>query len=61
MKKVTIPCQEFTLEGILALPEGDGPFPLVVVCHPHPFTGGICIIMLCMRSAKNWGRKISRG
>ena len=40
MNKVTIPCQEFTLEGIIALPEGDGPFPLIVVCHPHPLYGG---------------------
>jgi uncharacterized protein len=40
MKKVTVPCQEITLEGIIALPEGDGPFPLVVVCHPHPSYGG---------------------
>jgi alpha/beta superfamily hydrolase len=40
MKKVDIPCQEFTLEGILSLPEGDGPYSLVVVCHPHPLYGG---------------------
>lgn len=40
MKKIAIPCEEFTLEGIIALPEGDGPFPLVVVCHPHPLYGG---------------------
>jgi len=40
MKKITIPGQEFTLEGIIALPEGNGPFPLVVLCHPHPLYGG---------------------
>jgi len=40
VKKITIPGQEFTLEGIIALPEGDGPFPLVVLCHPHPQYGG---------------------
>jgi alpha/beta superfamily hydrolase len=29
-----------TLEGYLHLPDGDGPFPGVVVCHPHPSMGG---------------------
>ena len=28
------------LEGILAIPEGSGPFPAVIVCHPHPLYGG---------------------
>ncbi|MBF8268072.1 MAG: dienelactone hydrolase [Dehalococcoidia bacterium] len=28
------------LEGYLHLPEGNGPFPGVVVCHPHPRMGG---------------------
>jgi alpha/beta superfamily hydrolase len=28
------------LEGILATPEGDGLFPAVIVCHPHPLYGG---------------------
>jgi alpha/beta superfamily hydrolase len=28
------------LEGILVIPEGDGPFPAVIVCHPHPLYGG---------------------
>jgi len=28
------------LEGILAIPEGTGPFPAVIVCHPHPLYGG---------------------
>ena len=40
MKKIEFPSGQFTLEGIIALPEGDGPFPLVVVCHPHPLYGG---------------------
>ena len=29
-----------TLEGIIALPDGAGPFPGVVMCHPHPLHGG---------------------
>lgn len=29
-----------TLEGILYLPAGGGPFPAVAVCHPHPLYGG---------------------
>jgi alpha/beta superfamily hydrolase len=28
------------LEGILAVPEGAGLFPAVIVCHPHPLYGG---------------------
>ena len=30
-----------TLEGVMAVPEGDsGPLPGVVICHPHPLSGG---------------------
>ena len=29
-----------TFEGIIALPDGEGPFPGVVMCHPHPLMGG---------------------
>ncbi len=34
------PCGDITLEGEWHLPEGRGPFPSVVVCHPHPLYGG---------------------
>ncbi|HEY5639253.1 MAG TPA: alpha/beta family hydrolase [Dehalococcoidia bacterium] len=39
-RDVAIPCSDITLEGLLHLPDGDGPFPGVVVCHPHPQYGG---------------------
>jgi len=34
------PCGDISLEGVLWLPEDGGPFPAVVVCHPHPLYGG---------------------
>lgn len=37
---VMFPSGELRLEGILSLPEGQGPFATVVVCHPHPLYGG---------------------
>ena len=40
MKMIEFPCRDITLEGVFALPEGNGPFGLVVVCHPHPLYGG---------------------
>ena len=42
MKKtrVSFPSGELFLEGIVAMPEGAGPFPAVIVCHPHPLYGG---------------------
>ena len=39
-KRVTFPCGDLQLEGELQLPEGNGPFPVVTVCHPHPLYGG---------------------
>jgi alpha/beta superfamily hydrolase len=38
--RVSFPCGELFLEGILAIPGGAGPFPAVIVCHPHPLYGG---------------------
>ena len=37
---VRFPCGDITLEGMWHLPQGDGPFPAVVVCHPHSLYGG---------------------
>lgn len=38
--RVSFPSGELFLEGVLAIPEGAGPFPAVIVCHPHPLYGG---------------------
>ncbi len=38
--KIEIPCGRITLEGMMSVPDGTGPFALVVVCHPHPLYGG---------------------
>jgi len=38
--RVRFPSGELVLEGILAIPEGAGPYPAVIVCHPHPLYGG---------------------
>lgn len=39
-RHVTFNSGELKLEGVLTLPDGSGPFPGVVVCHPHPLYGG---------------------
>ncbi len=39
-EKIMFPCEDIYLEGVLWLPEGDGPFPAVALCHPHPLYGG---------------------
>ena len=39
-REVRFPSGELSLEGILHIPEGAGPFPAVIVCHPHPLYGG---------------------
>ena len=37
---VAIPCQDIRLRGEITLPDGEGPLPAVVICHPHPLHGG---------------------
>ncbi|MFC1913875.1 alpha/beta hydrolase [Chloroflexota bacterium] len=39
-KEIHFPSGELSLEGVLHIPEGDAPFPAVIVCHPHPLYGG---------------------
>lgn len=36
----TIPCGDIFLEAVWHFPEGTGPFPAVIVCHPHPLYRG---------------------
>ncbi|MFC1926942.1 alpha/beta hydrolase [Chloroflexota bacterium] len=38
--RVSFPCDDLSLEGVVSVPAGEGPFPAVVVCHPHPLYGG---------------------
>ena len=38
--RLQIPSGDIALQGALHTPEGAGPFPAVVVCHPHPQYGG---------------------
>jgi len=38
--KASFSSGELLLEGILAMPQGKGPFPAVILCHPHPLYGG---------------------
>ena len=42
MKRVHIsfPSGGLSLEGVWHLPDSNGPFPAVIVCHPHPLYGG---------------------
>jgi alpha/beta superfamily hydrolase len=39
-QQITFTSGSLKLEGVLYLPEGDGTFPCVIVCHPHPLYGG---------------------
>jgi uncharacterized protein len=39
-KHVMFACGNIQLEGELQIPDGEGTFPAVVVCHPHPLSGG---------------------
>ena len=46
------------LEGIISIPEGSpGPYPAVLVCHPHPMLGGnmdnLVVAAICDSAASN--------
>ena len=58
MKKegLMFPCDDILLEGVLCLPEGnDGPFPAVVVCHPHPLYGGSMNVDMVQKVCESLG------
>jgi alpha/beta superfamily hydrolase len=38
--RVTFSSNSLVLEGIVVTPQGIGPFPAVIICHPHPLYGG---------------------
>jgi alpha/beta superfamily hydrolase len=38
--RISFASGELLLEGMLATPQGIGPFPAAIVCHPHPLYGG---------------------
>lgn len=40
IQRITFSSDDIALEGVLRIPEGNGRFPGVVVCHPHPLYGG---------------------
>jgi len=47
------------LEGVLHMPNGTGPFPAAVVCHPHPLMGGrmdnTVVVAVCRElAARGW-------
>jgi alpha/beta superfamily hydrolase len=39
-RTVTFTSGDCQLEGKLTIPRGRGPFPAVILCHPHPLYGG---------------------
>ncbi len=39
-KDVLFPCGKLKLEGTCYYPDGQGRFPAVALCHPHPLYGG---------------------
>ncbi len=49
-------CGPLSLEGVWHLPEGEGVFPAVIVCHPHPLYGGSMdvgiVVALCRQLAR---------
>jgi uncharacterized protein len=56
-KRIEFPCQDLTLEGVFFLPDGEGPFGLLVICHPHPLYGGDMNNKVVYKICKQAGEK----
>jgi uncharacterized protein len=56
-KRIFFPCGDIQIEAELSLPEGKIPFPVVVICHPHPLYGGDMdnnvVMAICSALAKD--------
>jgi len=56
-ERIKFPCGDITLEGEWHLPAGEGPFPGIVVCHPHPLYGGDMdnnvVVAICRELSRN--------
>ncbi|HEY48614.1 MAG TPA: alpha/beta fold hydrolase [Dehalococcoidia bacterium] len=54
--RATFPCDNLSLEGVYNVPDGEGHFAAVVVCHPHPLYGGMMdnnvVIAVCQALAQ---------
>jgi alpha/beta superfamily hydrolase len=57
IRRIEFPCGPITLEGMVSVPEGPGPFGLVVVCHPHPLYGGNMFNNVVHAVCENLGEK----
>ena len=57
LQRIEFPCGKITLEGMVSVPEGPGPFGLVVVCHPHPLYGGNMFNNVVHEVCENLGEK----
>jgi alpha/beta superfamily hydrolase len=57
IQRIEFPCGNITLEGMVSVPEGPGPFGLVVVCHPHPLYGGNMFNNVVHAVCENLGEK----
>lgn len=54
---VRFPCGQLMLEGEWHLPSIKAPFPVVIVCHPHPLYGGDMfnniVVAICQELSRN--------
>jgi len=55
--RAEFPCSELSLEGVWHLPDVEGLYPGVIVCHPHPQYGGNMsdhvVVAICQALSRN--------